>query len=278
MPPQPCWYNGALNQSGHLEISTSDPGLLYGATVFTTLRIYQQSLNHPLTHWSGHRDRLSASVQSLGWQLPNWHQVQAGLMFLESDFPVLRVTLFPDGRELITGRSLPADLAHRQTQGISAWLADPSLSRSLPHDKTGNYLAPWLAQQKAQDSQAQEAILVNTQGEWLETATGNLWGWRDGCWWTPPLSAGILPGLVRSQLVFELRCHNEKIREDPWLPDLVLGFEAIAYSNSVVQIVPIHTVTGNNLKLTYAIKHQGFEQLRGLFHRGQSENPDIGLI
>ncbi|HCF27363.1 MAG TPA: 4-amino-4-deoxychorismate lyase, partial [Cyanobacteria bacterium UBA11049] len=48
---------------------------------------------------------------------------------------------------------------------------------------------------------AGEAILVDANGNWLETSTGNLWGWQNGCWWTPPLEAGILPGVVRQQLI-----------------------------------------------------------------------------
>jgi branched-subunit amino acid aminotransferase/4-amino-4-deoxychorismate lyase len=41
--------------------------------------------------------------------------------------------------------------------------------------KPGNYLGSWLAQRSAQVCGAREAILVNSQGHWLETATGNLW-------------------------------------------------------------------------------------------------------
>ena len=45
--------------------------------------------------------------------------------------------------------------------------------------KTGNYLACWLAKNAgAKKVGAQEAILTSDQGEWLETSTGNLWGWK----------------------------------------------------------------------------------------------------
>jgi hypothetical protein len=48
--------------------------------------------------------------------------------------------------------------------------------------------------QAAQRQQCQEAILVNERREWLETATGNLWGWYQEQWWTPPeVSGGITP-------------------------------------------------------------------------------------
>jgi 4-amino-4-deoxychorismate lyase len=63
------WYNGQLKQTDSLELTIDEPGLLYGATVFTTLRVYHQSLDSPLTNWKSHCDRLISSLQTLGWQL-----------------------------------------------------------------------------------------------------------------------------------------------------------------------------------------------------------------
>lgn len=266
MKPQIFWYNGTLYTTGKIELAIDDPGLIYGATVFTTLRVYQQSLDHPLTAWAGHCDRLRINLQSFGWQQPNWHRLQQGAETLIEYFPVLRMVVFADGREWITGRPLPADLATKQAQGITAWLAIGSqFQRSLVTHKTGNYLPTWLALQAAQQQGAQEAILTDSQENWLESSTGNLWGWQDGCWWTPPLEAGILPGLVRSHLIHWFKCQNEKVQEEPWQPDLIKKFKAIAYANSVVEVVPIHTVLGSVASFSYDPHHFSFQQLRRLF-------------
>lgn len=266
LKPQCFWYDGELIQTGTLELAINDPGLLYGATVFTTLRVYHQSLESALTNWAGHYDRLQASLQAFGWQQPNWQRVQRGAEVLAHSFPVLRIVVFPDGREWITGRSLPVDLAQRQQAGIVSWLADmPLYQRAMPAHKTGNYLPSWLALQTAQKQGAQEAILVNGSGNWLETSGGNLWGWQQGHWWTPPLETAILPGLMRSQLIHWLLCQNKKVEEEPWSPDVVEAFEAVAYTNSVMEVVPIHTVIRGDYRLAYNPLHQGFEQLRGLF-------------
>ena len=288
------WYNGQLMDGRTLELAIDDPGLLYGATVFTTLRIYQQSLLHPLTHWEKHCSRLLSSLQAFGWQLPDWERLREGAETLSASYPVLRITIFPDGREWITGRFLPSDLAQRQQQGITAWLADPPASslqtidreergdkgekvlytnatseyqRSLPMHKTGNYLSAWLAGQAARRMGAAEAILSDAHGNWLETSTGNLWGWHEGCWWTPALETGILPGVVRSQLIDWLQSHDFKVQEATWDSQRVLQFEAIAYTNSVVEIVPIHTVLTSFEPITYEPFHPCWEQLRQLWRR-----------
>jgi branched-subunit amino acid aminotransferase/4-amino-4-deoxychorismate lyase len=270
-----CWYDGKLIHSGKVELAIDDPGLLYGATAFTTLRVYQQSLDDPLTNWKGHCDRLQSTLEAFSWKTPDWQRVRCGAETLLSFFPVLRITLFPDGREWVTGRSLPENLAILQQNGITAWLSPPEANRSLTFHKTGNYLAAWLTRRSAQQNGAQEAILVDFSGSWLESSTGNLWGWGQGCWWTPPLEAGILPGLMRSQLISWLKCQNENIREEPWREELVSSFEAIAYSNSVVQVVPIHTVLSSLGNLTYDPKHQAFQQLQRLFSASDPQIPDI---
>jgi 4-amino-4-deoxychorismate lyase len=241
------WYDGKLIAENTLEISINEPGLLYGATVFTTMRVYGQSLVHPLTNWQAHCDRLYHSIQTFGWQYPNWQRLQEGAELLLPYFPVLRLVVFPDGREWITGRYLPSDLTQRQQQGITAWIAKDNLfTRDLANHKTGNYLGAWLALQKAQQLGFQEAILVDKEGNWLETSTGNLWGWANDCWWTPTLAVGILPGIVRSQLINWLKSNDIPVQENIWTPDFVSKLEAIAYTNCLVEVIPIHTVIGLN--------------------------------
>lgn len=175
------WYNGQLIEKDELTLSIHHPSLLYGAMVFTTLRVYEQSLEHSLTQWQGHCDRLSQSLQVFGWPSPDWTQIRQEVEILLSSYPVIRIAIFPDGTEWITGRILPYDLSERQEKGIIGWVAqDRIFERSLSHHKTANYLGAWLASNRAQHFGAKEAILVDAQGSWLETSTGNLWGWKKG--------------------------------------------------------------------------------------------------
>ncbi|GAB1542515.1 hypothetical protein NUACC21_51890 [Scytonema sp. NUACC21] len=192
--------------------------------------------------------------------------MRQGAEAIAAHFPVLRITIFPNGREWIIGKSLPEGLIEKQKHGIVATLATPELYRSMPGHKTGNYLSPWLAKASAQDLGAQEAILVDSEGNWLESSTGNLWGWRDDSWWTPPETGKILPGIMRAQLVNWLRQEQWVVREEPWTPERVRKFEAIAYSNSVVETVPIHTVSSLVGKLEYNPHHPCFRQLRIFFY------------
>lgn len=249
------WYDGSRIDGSQLQLDINEPGLCYGATSFTTMRVYDRSLSHPLTQWQQHCDRLKISLGAFGWQQPNWKLLKQGAQTLLEHFPVLRITVFPNGKEWITGRSLPADLKQRQTLGITAWLAADTLyRRDLPAYKTGNYLSAYLARDRALKLNAKEAILIDADGNWLETSTGNLWGWKDNCWYTPDLNSGILPGIARSRWLDFFRDRDLKVVENTWTPQFVLTIKALAYSNCVVDFVPITTLLTTGNKIDYSLE------------------------
>ncbi len=258
------WYHGQLIESNVIELSIHNPALLYGATVFTTMRVYHQSLEHHLSNWQAHRDRLDYSIQSFNWQQPNWENIIAGVKLLIKYFPVLRITIFPDGEELIIGRNLPQDLRKNQQQGIKGWIANLDLQRSLAVHKTGNYLGAWLALQEAKKMSANEAILVNKQGNWLETSTGNLWGYQDGIWWTPTLEEGILPGITRKMILGQA---HFPVQENIWTWEFVSKLEVLAYSNCIVQIIPFKIILNSQVELNFNPLDPKLTQIEKIFNQ-----------
>ncbi len=262
------WFDGQWFDQDTLTLPVQDPGLLYGATVFTTLRVYDYSLDHPLTHWPAHGDRLRQSLEQFGWPAPDWKALEQAAQQLAQIYPVLRITLFPQGKAWILGRALPPNLANDQAQGIIAWVADlPHHQRPLAGHKTGNYLGAWLARQDAQRQGATEAILTDVQGRWLETSTGNLWGWRKEQFWTPATEGQMLAGIARGQLLHWLTQAGESVHTEPWTLDLVKFFDGLAYSNSVVEVVPIRQVWNSDESLDFPLNSPKFQQFRHYFDR-----------
>jgi para-aminobenzoate synthetase/4-amino-4-deoxychorismate lyase len=60
------------------------------------------------------------------------------------------------------------------------------------------YDAAW---RKAEAQGAFDMLFCNTRGELTEGGRSNLFIKQDGCWYTPPLSAGVLPGIMRAELL-----------------------------------------------------------------------------
>jgi 4-amino-4-deoxychorismate lyase len=70
---------------------------------------------------------------------------------------------------------------------------------------------------------------------------------------------------VRSQLINWLEHQKLQVKEETWTAELVKEFEAIAHTNSVVEIMPIHTVILPACSLKYNPYHLSFQQLRSFF-------------
>lgn len=258
------WYAGDWFEGDQISLNTFDPSFIFGVTIFTTLRVYNHSLAEPRTHWQQHGDRLRHAVKNIHWAEPDWERITTGATKVAEHYPVVRITLLSDGRELILGRQLPDGLTEKQQEGISAWVAaDPLYQRPQAAFKTGNYLGAWQALQQALQRGTGEAILISTTGEWLETATGNLWGFAAGTFYTPPLG-NILSGVMRSHLMQQLQNNHLPVLETPWDLGFIQNLEAIGYSNSVVGVIPFTEILGADLPQKIKPDHPALRQLQQL--------------
>jgi para-aminobenzoate synthetase / 4-amino-4-deoxychorismate lyase len=73
-----------------------------------------------------------------------------------------------------------------------------------------------------------DVLLVNERGELTESSVANLVVERDGQQWTPPLAAGLLPGVFRGVLL-----HEGVLRERVLRPVDLWGADAVYLINSV---------------------------------------------
>lgn len=257
------FFDGELVEGDLISLPVNDPGLLYGATVFTTLRVYDGCLEHPLTNWDYHCDRTYDSIKMFDWEMPDWQRIREEVQYLTAYYPVLRITIFPDGKELILGRQLPDYLSQKQKEGITGKVIKDDLNnRSLPLHKTGNYLSPLFCLNSVKKEGFGEAILTNKNGHWLETSTGNLWGYVDGCWFTPLLSEGVLPGIARKVIIENA---NFPIQQNIWTVDFINKLGAIAHSNSVIEIVPFKSIKWQEKILNFDPQHPAITLLKNIF-------------
>ncbi len=75
-----------------------------------------------------------------------------------------------------------------------------------------------------------DVLFTNERGELTEGTIHNVYLRLGGSWVTPPLSAGLLPGIAREKL---LRCRDLKIKEKTLLPKDLYRAAEIRLSNSV---------------------------------------------
>jgi branched-chain amino acid aminotransferase len=220
-----AYLNGKFLDQTRAVVSVFDRGFLYGDGLFETIRIFG---GRPF-RWDDHWTRLKAGAEFLKIPLPFGREklrAAADGLALRNRMPdsILRLALSrgPGARGYSPATAGPPTLAMTLHKAPAIdpkkpiqWKLIVSSIRLRPNDplarfKTANKLPQILARAEADALGADEALLANTNGFAAEGTAANLF-WIEGdavC--TPPISAGILPGVTR-RTVREI-CQTLKIR------------------------------------------------------------------
>lgn len=188
------WLDGALADAPVLP--ADDPALLTGEGVFETLAVRG---GVPLA-FTRHLARLAASAELLGIAAPDLAAARTGVAAVLAGGPDpgrLRLTWTGGGHLLVTLSAL-APWAPTATAVTAPW---PQPTGPLVGAKTTSYAAAALARRYARDHGADEALLFTADGRLAEGAASSVAVVVDGRLLTPPLSAGILPGVTRGLLL-----------------------------------------------------------------------------
>ncbi len=210
--------NGQFVPEEQAVVSVFDRSFLYGDGLFETLRVF----NGKPFRWAQHMERLHQGEEFLNIPLrftPERLRDFANELVARNSMQdsLLRLTLSrgvgvrgysPKGAECpVLVMSLhPAPAL--DTSNPPRWRLITSSSRlpanePLARFKTCNKLPQILARSEADLVHADEALLLNTNGDVVEASSSNLFWIEKGTICTPPLPSGILPGVTRA-VVFEV--------------------------------------------------------------------------
>ena len=203
------FLNGQFLPAARARVSLFDRGLLYGDGLFETVRIHAGKT----FQLAAHLTRLQAGADLLRIKIPfappKIHSLAAQLLARnKTTEALLRLTLTrgvgvrgysPRGAAQPTfAMSLhPLPPPKKNCRLITATLRLPA-ANPLARHKTANKLTQILARAEADDARADDALLLNLRGQVAETTSGNIFVIVGKKVFTPPVSAGILPGITRA--------------------------------------------------------------------------------
>jgi branched-chain amino acid aminotransferase len=257
------WLNGRLVPAAAARVSALDRGLLHGDGVYETWRTYG---GRPFAV-AAHLRRMAAAARALRLPPPGpparWERATRLLVSRNAlaDAAVrLTVTrgaagdaLYPTRRvsptRLLTVRRLPPDLARRQRDGVAVVL--------LPFPR--EVAPPWAGMKLIGNAsavvgrlviarrRADEGLYVNAAREVTEGTTTNLFLLERGALVTPPLSAGLLPGVTRALVIRLARRAGLAVREEPVTPARLRAAAEAFLTASTVEILPVVRLDGHPL-------------------------------
>jgi para-aminobenzoate synthetase/4-amino-4-deoxychorismate lyase len=195
-------------------LTGSDPGFDLFETTFATKE-------QGIRHWDRHLSRLETSARWCGFPLDQTllqKRVDETCVGFEAKVGYrLRIALGKSGEITVTSARLAPlaaptiDVLLASEHGFAARSADDPLLR---HKTTSReeYDRAW---REAESLGAFDLLFFNERGELTEGGRSNVFVRLNGRWSTPPLDAGLLPGVMRGVLIEELDAEERTLtRED----------------------------------------------------------------
>jgi branched-chain amino acid aminotransferase len=116
-----------------------------------------------------------------------------------------------------------------------------------PMIKSNNLMNSALAAQEAIKQNAFEGVMRNYRGELTECTTANLFTVKNKVALTPPLEAGLLPGITR-EFVFDIgKDIGVEVREQAMRDDDLFGADEAFLTSTTRELVPIVTVNDRTI-------------------------------
>jgi branched-chain amino acid aminotransferase len=258
------FVNGRISDGASASISVFDHGFLYGEGVYETLRTFR---GEPFL-FDRHMARLRRSAGMMALPVPfsdaecfghvrdtmKAHDAHgAGEKYIRILLTrgvgelSYRLDACEQPSVVIIVKTLEVPPDSWFTDGIKVALVGVRRNHPKalnPMIKSNNLLNLALAMQEAYAHGADEALMQNQAGELVECSQSNFFLVRDGRVLTPPLSAGLLPGITR-QFVLDLAAEiGVPAAEETLTPaDLSLATEAFL-TGTTRDVTPIVAVDG----------------------------------
>ena len=222
------YLNGEFKEDNTPLISHRDCGFITAIGVFDSMLAVDSILTHPQEHY----ERLIHDSQTVIGLIPDLSFDQ----FKKICRDLLNKNSLQTGhariRSTITGGDVDTPLAPAQKSTVlidagpsnpppetlitCAIIPDfPRISGCvLENCKRLDYSRSYAARRKAESLGAEEAILINTDGNIACGATSNIFIEENGTMITPPLSDGVLAGVTRRKIIEERNALEDSISID----------------------------------------------------------------
>jgi branched-chain amino acid aminotransferase len=260
------WFDGEIVPWENANIHVMTHSLHYGSAMFEGIRAYKTDRGSIIFRLDAHLKRFYNSALIYSIQIPfEKEQLAHGIKQLfvanKIDECYIRPIVFygwdevginPTGNKVHVAVAMWPWLPYLGDEGlkkgvrckISSWARiDP---RSLPTmaKAAANYANSILARTEAQKLGFHEAILLNVNGMVTEGTGENLFVVKNDVICTPPLSAGILPGITRESVIQLGRDLGYRVKERNISRGELLTSDEVFFTGTAAEVTPVREIDG----------------------------------
>ncbi len=249
-------FNGVFTDKSDF-ITASNRALLYGDAVFETLKV----VDNKILFWEEHYFRLMSSMRILRMKIPmnfTIEYLEEQIISLTSKLNIsssarVRMTIFrndgglyrPDTNEvsfMITAKECPSKEYVFTKENYEVELfKDFHISKHLLSTlKTTNKITQVVASVFAKENGFEDCLLVNDDKNVIEGISGNIFMVLENHIITPPISDGCLNGIMRKQVINELKNFTDIVFEEKSISPFDLQkADELFLTNVITGIQPI---------------------------------------
>ncbi len=237
----PILYTNCLYMDeAEARISVSDRGFLFGEGLFETIAAYDREI----FRLERHLDRLWESAGVLEIPIPFSREEAEDILrnlIEKNDLSdaYLRITI-STGTVLAVAKPLKRYPSKLYKEGARL-VTTPYYLGPLSRHKTLSFFPNVRARTQARQREADEALLFDRNGNPAECSASNLFMVKDGKVATPPLEAGILPGITRAEVIDIGGQEGISVAERPVSLDELRYADEIFITNTIIGIMPVGT-------------------------------------
>jgi branched-subunit amino acid aminotransferase/4-amino-4-deoxychorismate lyase len=244
---------------------------LFGEGLFETFRVYR---GRKLAFVDDHLDRMAEGCRFFALPFSRKQALdalKAALDEMPADVDArLRLTLISHGDHRAAKATFETtweplqEMSSQHQQGVRLTLAPfQRFSKSpLVRFKTTSYLENIFVFTWARGEGFFDALFTNERGEITEGSITNVFFLSKGHILTPPLEAGLLPGITRKQILRVARARTLSVRESTLRPGDLKVFDGAFVTNSVIEVLPVCAVGDTHFAIPQMIQglREGYQE------------------
>lgn len=260
------WANGKLINWEDAKVHVLTHGLHYGTGVFEGIRSYETRLGPAIFRLKDHMRRLDQSARILGMKLPySADELCSAAKELVRENGLKTCYIRPIAFFGVSGIGVnptgyPVDIymiafgfgAYLGEEGLkngircgtSSWRRISPSSHATMGKICGHYVNSALANVEAKSAGFDEAILLNDQEYVAEGSGENVFIVKDDVVRTPPLSAGVLPGITRDTVMTIAKRETFEVHEANIARSELYAADEVFMAGTAAEVTPVREIDG----------------------------------
>jgi len=258
MAEELTYVDGRIVPASAASIPVSDRAVLYGDSVFETIRAYD---GRPF-RLRRHLDRLAEGCRLMRMTVPVPQGeieravadlIRANGLEREGD-AYIRITVTggpsagPKGLErpgpqgifiIVHEYEPPSEEDYLRGIAVAISGIKRNVSSPLSSLKTGNCMDGLFARQEARDRGLDDSVMLTTAGNIAEGTTWNIFMVKDGELLTPNMGCGFLPGITREAVIEVALAGGVPIREVMETHETLLSCDEAFATGSTAELMPV---------------------------------------